>query len=79
MTTPVCEVTRTIADLSQALASGRLTHPRSRHHAEELLKLLEDVSWGRGGTAHYAAMLDMAQTLIAEAPDDASREAGHRS
>ena len=78
MTTPVCEVTRTIADLSQALASGRLTHPRSRHHAEELLKLLEDVSWGRGGTAHYAAMLDMAQTLIAEAPDDASRETGQQ-
>jgi len=78
MTTPVCEVTRTIADLSQALVSGRLTHPRSRHHAEELLKLLEDVSWGRGGTAHYTAMVEMAQTLVSEAPDDPSREAGQQ-
>ncbi|MCK8600647.1 FAD-dependent oxidoreductase [Desulfoferrobacter suflitae] len=76
MASPICEVTRTIKSVAEMLSSGRLTYPRCRHRAEELLKLLEDVSWGRGGAEHYTAMETLARTLVDEGPDEACVEAG---
>lgn len=77
MNTPLCEVAGTIKELVEVL-SGRLTVPRCRHQAEELLRLLEDVSWGRGGLQHYEAMKTLAQQLVDQTADTACQEAGHR-
>ncbi|MGD9504958.1 MAG: NAD(P)-binding protein [Syntrophobacteraceae bacterium] len=76
MSNPVCAVTMTIGELSSFVASGKLTHPRCRRWAEELLKLLEDVSWGRGGAEHYGAMESLARKLVEEGFEPACAEAG---
>ena len=76
MSSPICEVTKTIRNVSDIVSSGRLTYPRCRHRAEELLKLLEDASWGRGGPEHFTAMETLARTLMDEGPDKACIEVG---
>lgn len=76
MTSPICEVTKTITQLADILGSGRLTVPRCRQKAEELLRLLQDVSWGRGGAEHYAAMQTLATELKEAGPNGACRETG---
>lgn len=70
MTHPTCEVTNTLRIVSDAIESGSLGHPRCRQRAEELLKLLGDVSWGRGGPDHLPAMESLARALMEEGPDD---------
>ena len=77
MNNPLCEVAGAIRELAEML-SGRLTTPRCRHRAEELLSLLADVSWGRGGPEHYEAMKELAQLLIDETADAACQETGQR-
>ncbi len=64
MTTPPCEVAGAVKELAEIIASGELTVPRCRRLAEELLELLQDVSWGRGGPDHYEAMQALAGELI---------------
>ena len=59
-----CPVNDTLTRLDDALASGRITHPRSRRIGEEILELLNDVAWGRGGPEHIPAIEDLAETLI---------------
>jgi putative selenate reductase YgfK subunit len=76
MASPICEVTNTIKKLSELLSSGRPMHPRCRQRAEELLELLEDVSWGRGGTEHYRAMKTLAHLLVEEGLDSVCIETG---
>lgn len=76
MTKPICEVNRTFRFISETIANGRLVHPRSRQRAEELLKLLGDVSWGRGGPEHRSAMERLARELVEEGPDTSSVETG---
>jgi NADPH-dependent glutamate synthase beta subunit-like oxidoreductase len=76
MANPTCEVTNTIKQLSALLASGRLRHPRCRQRAEELLRLLEDVCWGRGGPDHYPAMENLAGLLVEEGVDSVCIETG---
>jgi putative selenate reductase YgfK subunit len=78
MTTPLCEVAGAIKELTDTISSGRLSVPRCRHRAEELLSLLEDVSWGRGGAAHYEAMHSLAQELVDEAASPDCLQAGQR-
>lgn len=78
MANPICEVNNTFRFLFETISSGRLVHPRSRQRAEELLKLLGDVSWGRGGPEHWVAMEHLAQVLVKEGPDDASVETGQK-
>lgn len=76
MPSPICEVTNTISNLMEILTSGRMIYPRCRQRTEELLKLLEDVSWGRGGREHYKAMEVLAQALVDEGPDKVCIETG---
>jgi len=76
MTTPICEVANTRNRLTDMLASGKVTHPRCRQRIEEILTLLEDVSWGRGGPDHYEGMKSLARLLVDEGPDPACVEAG---
>ncbi len=77
MATPLCEVTNTINKLADRFGSGRLTHPRCRQRAEELLKLMEDVSWGRGGPDHYEAMQVLARALIDEGLEPSGIDTGN--
>ncbi|HAA05607.1 MAG TPA: 4Fe-4S ferredoxin, partial [Syntrophobacteraceae bacterium] len=73
---PLCEVSNTIGRLAQIISSGQLTHPRCRFRAEELLQLLEDVSWGRGGPDHYGAMVSLATLLVEEGHSSTCADAG---
>lgn len=77
MSNSTCEVTNTIRQLADSISSGRLTYPRCRQKAEEILKLMGDVSWGRGGPEHFSAMEALAEALVNEGPDDACKEVGH--
>ncbi len=76
MTTPHCEVAGAVRELAETLASGRLTEPRCRRRAEELLQLLEDVSSGRGGSGHYEAMRKLARELVEDSADGGCVETG---
>jgi putative selenate reductase YgfK subunit len=75
-TIPACEVTNTICRLTDVISSRQLAHPRARQKAEECLRLMEDVSWGRGGPNHYHAMESLAELLIEEGPDSGCIAAG---
>jgi len=78
MTVPVCEVASAINDLADTIANGRLQVPRCRQRAEVLLRLLEDVSWGRGGPEHYPAMRGLAQEIIDASADEIGRQTGQK-
>jgi len=58
-----CPVNQTIAGLKEAIESGRLSNPRSRRIAEEILDLLSDVAWGRAGGDHLGAIVTLADEL----------------
>ncbi|HKI50263.1 MAG TPA: 4Fe-4S ferredoxin, partial [Desulfobacteria bacterium] len=73
---PVCPVADTIEKLDAIISGGQLKHARCRHLAEEILKLMEDVSSGRGGPEHIPTMESLALNLEKEAPDDTCRSTG---
>ncbi len=64
-----CPVNLTISGLRETIESGKLSNPRSRRIAEEILELLSDVAWGRAGGDHLAAITSLADEL---AYDEAS-------
>lgn len=78
MAPPTCEVTLAAMELAATIAAGTLTVPRCRQRAEELLRLLEDVSWGIGGLGHYEAMQAIARELVEENEDSACQETGQK-
>ena len=69
-----CPVTQSIHFIDETIASGGLTHPRSRRIAEEIHSLLDDVAWGRAGDDHLPAV----QNLIKELLEDKKEPQGHR-
>ncbi|MCG6878314.1 MAG: FAD-dependent oxidoreductase [Deltaproteobacteria bacterium] len=73
---PVCPVADTIEKLEKIISDGHLKHARCRYLAEEILKLMEDVSSGRGGPDHIPTMESLAFTLEKEGPDKVCRETG---
>ena len=72
-----CPVNDAVTRLDATLASGRITHPRSRRIAEEILELLNDIAWGRGGPEHIPAIEALAKDLV-EDEDEGAVEAGQR-
>ncbi len=58
-----CPVNATLLDLLTIIKSDRLTLPRSRRLAEEILDLLRDVVQGRAGKAHLPALDALAEEL----------------
>ncbi len=78
MTIATCEVAGAIIELAEIITSGKLTVPRCRRRAEELLELLEDVSCGRGGPDHYQAMQALAAELMEDGASSACLETGQR-
>ena len=63
MSEKLCPVNQTLSALREAIESGRLSNPRSRRIAEELLDLLADVAWGRAGADHLGAIASLADEL----------------
>ena len=63
MTDTKCPVNQTRLTLQKAIESGRLSSPRSRRIAEEIRDLLKDVTWGRAGGDHLAAIVSLADEL----------------
>lgn len=74
MTMNSCKVAETSIRLSRIIDSGRLIQPRCKRIAQELLHLLEDISWARGGPDHLPAIENLARMLPNEDVDEACRE-----
>jgi NADPH-dependent glutamate synthase beta subunit-like oxidoreductase len=73
-----CELFSTIQELSSLLISGTLTHPRCQQIAEDLLRLLKDLSFGTGGPDHLGSIESLARMLEKGAYGRACHEAGKR-
>jgi len=71
-----CPVNHSIVRLEKMIRTGRLTHPKTRRIAEEILELLEDVAWGRAGKDHLTAIRELARVLMTESSDPAGSETG---
>jgi hypothetical protein len=74
MSDQTCVVYETYRKLSELIDSGRLTHPRLRRQAEDLLKLVKDISTGGAGPQHLPAMLKGMALIAAEETEASSRE-----
>ena len=70
-----CPVSDLINQLSSAIESGRLTDPRSRRRAEDILALLNDVAWGRADKEHLPAMESLAQKIAEQGKAESSKKA----
>ncbi|MBU2623547.1 MAG: FAD-dependent oxidoreductase, partial [Proteobacteria bacterium] len=64
-----CPVNGSIIDLDGTIKSGAITNPKSRHRAEEILRLLNDVAWGRAGDEHIPAIESLANDLVNDAEE----------
>ncbi len=71
-----CPVSDLIAELSAAIDSGRLTDPRSRRRAEDILALLNDVAFGRADSEHLPAVETLARKMAQQGKTTASIETG---
>ncbi len=74
MSKPTCLVFQTYNRLAELIDSGRLTHPRVRRRAEDLLDLLKDVCTGSSGPNHLQAILKSVVTIMIEEPEEFSGE-----
>lgn len=72
-----CPVNDAVTRLDATLSSGRITHPRSRRIAEEILELLNDIAWGRGGPDHIPAIEALSGDLARD-EDEGAVDAGRR-
>ena len=70
-----CPVNETIVNIDAFITGGRLTDPRARRIAEEILELMQDVAWGRAGSDHIEAIMSLSRELTEKGSDAASREA----
>ncbi|MFH1139683.1 MAG: NAD(P)-binding protein [Pseudomonadota bacterium] len=76
MTSVNCKVKETIDKLTAAINGGGLKNAWSRQRAGEILRLMEDVSWGRGGPEHLPAMAALAEKLAGRTEDAEGAEVG---
>jgi NADPH-dependent glutamate synthase beta subunit-like oxidoreductase len=74
MSDQTCVVYETFKNLSELIDSGRLTHPRLRRQAEDLLKLIKDISTGGAGAKHLPAMLKEVAAIAVEETEASARE-----
>ena len=72
----ICPVRDTILKLEEIINSAQLKIPKTRRIAEEILELLNDISWGRAGDEHIPAIKSLSQELTDEALDKPSIETG---
>jgi NADPH-dependent glutamate synthase beta subunit-like oxidoreductase len=74
MSDQTCKVFQTFKGLYEIIGSGRLTHPRLRRRAEDLLSMIKDISTGAGSPSHLDAILKGVATIVLEEPEEISRE-----
>jgi NADPH-dependent glutamate synthase beta subunit-like oxidoreductase len=72
MTDQTCKVFETYNRLSDVISSGLLKHPRQRQRVEDLLSLIKDISTGRGGSQHMAAIYKSVASFLLEEPEEIS-------
>ncbi len=72
-----CEVARTRGEVNQMLMSGSLAHPRDRRLVEEMVGLMDDISWGRAVLDHLEALRCLARELLVQGEGEPSRAVGH--
>ena len=72
--TDMCPVSNTIIKLNEIVKSGQLKIPKSRRIAEEILELLNDISWGRAGDEHIPAIRSLSHELKDKDLDESSIE-----
>jgi len=70
-----CPVNDTIAFLGKAIASGRFKIPKTRRIASEVMELMEDLAWGRGGHDHVPVLESRAEELLSNASDADAKQA----
>ncbi len=71
-----CPVSDLIGKLASAIDSGRLTNPRDRRRAEDVLRLLRDVAWGGADKQHVSAMLSLAAKLVQDGQTASATQIG---
>ena len=71
-----CPVNSAIIDIDETIKSGAITNPKNRHRAEEILRLLNDVAWGRAGEEHLPAIESLANDLGKDDTEESSVETG---
>jgi NADPH-dependent glutamate synthase beta subunit-like oxidoreductase len=74
--TAACPVNDALVRLRETIHSGKIAHPRSRRIAEEILELLNDIAWGRGGPDHIPAIETLAETMVQNSDTPAGAETG---
>ncbi len=76
MTENRCPVSDLIDKLASAIDSGRLTNPRDRRRAEDVLRLLRDVAWGGADKQHLPAIESLAAKLAQDGKSESSAQVG---
>ena len=71
-----CPVSDLISRLASAIDSGRLSDPRSRRRAEDILALLKDVAWGRAAAEHLPAIESLAMKIEEQGKVKSSKSPG---
>ena len=69
-----CEVALTRAEVKALL--DRIAHPRCRMFVEEIIALIDDISWGRAELKHMDALRKLARTIVDEGECDECIRAG---
>jgi NADPH-dependent glutamate synthase beta subunit-like oxidoreductase/formate hydrogenlyase subunit 6/NADH:ubiquinone oxidoreductase subunit I len=76
MPAKTCPVSDLVSQLSAAIESGRLTDPKSRRRAEDILALLHDVAWGRAAAEHLPAIESLARKIAKQSKIASSKSTG---
>ncbi len=71
-----CPVSDLIGRLATDIDSGRLTNPRDRRRAEDVLRLLRDVAWGGADRKHMPAMESLAAKMQQEGKTETAIQVG---
>ena len=78
MADTTCPVNNSILVLRDTIQSGRISHPRSRRMAEEILELLNDIAWGRAGEEHIPAIESLFNELVGDQANEVAIDTGKR-
>ncbi len=73
-----CPVNTTIVFLEEAISTGRFKIPKTRRIASEVMELMKDLAWGRGGEEHVPALESRAAELCASASDQDAKKAAEK-
>ena len=77
MAETICAVQGTFNRINTLLASDRITHPKTRRIAEEILALVGDIAVGRAGEEHLPAVLVLSRELKTAGTSAFCRELGN--